>query len=145
MIDKNEVILIEDDKKHCYIENLIKEKENLKQIIIFHENNPKFANLENENNNQKNEILSKNNNISAIQVKIHEMNLSHEELIQKIDTYYEENSTLKEEIEKKNFLIEELITKIESLRLEFDNKISDSKTVKIFLSTKIGTRLFDQS
>ncbi len=135
MMSKNEQILIESEKKEIIIQNVLKENECLKQKINFLENNPKYANMEKEYHILKMELANKNSVIISNQNKMNEMKASHEELITKINCFYEENSNVKNELEKKNYLIEELIGKIEALRLEFDNKAEEKKKVSMILLT----------
>lgn len=136
MICKNEEVLIQSEKQESIIQNILKENEALKQKINLLENNPKMANMEKEYHILKLELVNKNSMISTNQGKMNEMKASQDELITKINCFYEENTNLKNELERKNYLVEELIGKIESLRLEFDNKLEDKKKVIIDLLTQ---------
>ena len=125
-MSKNEKLLIQEEKRNTYIENLQKEKETLKNKMISLENNNNRI-IENDLISLHKELSARNNLISSLQGKM--------------DLVTEENSKLKHEVDKMNNLIEELISKIESLRLEFDKKIQEKSIVNS--SDLVGNRAFN--
>jgi chromosome segregation ATPase len=130
---KYEALQVEEDKRSAYIQAYEKEKELLKQKINSLENNSKQQQFENEIGQYKSELNSKNQIIGQMQGRMSEIKASNEDLLNKVNTFYEDNSNLKEEIEKKNYLVEELISKIEGLRLEFDSKVEEKKHVTLLI------------
>ena len=122
ILNKNELLLIDEEKKNTYIDNLRNEIITFKQKVNFLENNPKEKLIENDFNLIQTELSDRNNIITSMQTKINSL--------------IEDNENLKHEINKKDFVVEELISKIEALRLEFDNKIEEKKTVNCNILTR---------
>ena len=122
ILKKNELLLIDEEKKNTYIDNLRNEIITFKQKVNFLENNPKEKLIENDFNLIQTELSDRNNIITSMQTKMNSL--------------IEDNENLKHEINKKDFVVEELISKIEALRLEFDNKIEEKKTVNCNILTR---------